>query len=725
MDVIVLVKYVADVDNIPPDAWDRERGTLKRHLLRMVANPLDDRALQLGLEIVNGTGRRLAVLSMGPPQAEEICRRALAHGADTAILLTDVAFAGADTIATARTIAAAVRKMISEGAVRDPLVLAGMQSPDGDTAQVPVQVAALLGYPLIPYAAAWNRTARGRTAGRRTASIVTGREPGPGSQQPDLLAFETLQPRGRSTLVLNRAPALVTVTKYLRELPFHTTLDSMVKAAEADVVVWNRHDLQLPETDLGLAGSLTRVVRIFSPEKKERRAYRVEFGGERNPLEELPVVLRELEKYLRTGGGRVPGDRSDPEEAPGPDADLGPDADAGPDAEVDSERREPAEPKKSVRSMGVPPWYEGECTVLCERDGEEISAGSRELLGAAASLAETLGTRTTAILPGDPTPGERESLAAAGADHILSVPAATASAFVPEEIAARVIDAVDLLHPQILLIPASLTGRATAPLVAARLGAGLTADCTGLEIADYEGRAGGRQVTYGSVLFQTRPALGGNVMATIVSLRGRENRAPQIATARPGVFRELSREGATATVERISLPDLDSRISPARPGFTFNRGVTPAETPDVTADRRPAVSVENEKNLDECPVVVSVGLGIGGAENVDLLARPLVRALEKAWGVPVGLGCSRAAMEAGYLPYSSQVGQTGKTVKPLVYIALGISGAVQHRVGMEKAGRILSINSDGEAPLVSYSDYVIRARCVEAIPLLLKLLDAD
>ncbi|TVR74407.1 MAG: electron transfer flavoprotein subunit alpha/FixB family protein, partial [Spirochaetaceae bacterium] len=144
---------------------------------------------------------------------------------------------------------------------------------------------------------------------------------------------------------------------------------------------------------------------------------------------------------------------------------------------------------------------------------------------------------------------------------------------------------------------------------------------------------------------------------------------------------------------------------------------------DESASPGSAEPPPEEANLDECDVIVSVGLGIGSKENVDRLARPLVRALEKAWGVTVGLGCSRAAMEAGYLPYSAQVGQTGKTVKPCVYIALGISGAVQHRVGMEKAGRILSINSDDEAPLLSHSDYVIRASCQEAVPVLIRLLE--
>ncbi|TVR74509.1 MAG: hypothetical protein EA427_00865, partial [Spirochaetaceae bacterium] len=494
MDLIVLVKYVADVDNIPEDAWDTERGTLRRNRLQMVANPLDDRALQLALAI-REHGKAI-VLSMGPPQAEEICRRAIAHGADGAVLLSDGAFSGADTIATARTIVGAIEKMIHQGLVRDPLVLAGMQSPDGDTAQVPIQVAALLQFPLIPYVAAWR-------------------------MKGSALAFETLQPRGRSELILQRPPALATVSKFIPDLPFFTSLERMGAAADAIVTRWNRQDLGLEEPLVGLAGSFTRVVQIFSPEKKGRAAYRLEFGGERDPLEALPVVLGTLRDFLRAGGERESGETQD---AHGP-------------------------------SSGEPAYYEGECAVLCERERTgPITGGSRELLGAATVLAETLGTRTTAIVPGEVSPEELDQLARSGADHVVSIPAEYSGAFLPEEQAHAVTALVRERRPQILLVPATLTGRVVAPLIAAELGAGLTADCTGLQIADYVGRVGGRETVYGKVLHQTRPALGGNVMATIVSLRGRDNRSPQMATARPGVFSVLDREGAEATLEKFAYP---------------------------------------------------------------------------------------------------------------------------------------------------------------------------
>lgn len=662
MDLIVLVKYVADVDNIPEDAWDTERGTLRRNVLTMIANPLDDRALHLGLEIRKERPGKLIVFSMGPPQAEEICRRALAYGADDAVLLSDGAFAGADTLATARTIAAAIRKAIDEGIVSEPLVLAGMQSPDGDTAQVPIQVAAFLGFPVIPYVAA----------------LVNG--------HGDTLEFETLQPRGRARLQVTRPPALVTVTKYISEPPFHTPLHAIRSAAVKDLPVWGRADLGLAETDIGLAGSFTRVVKIFSPEKKDRGAYRVEFGGDTNPLEELPAVLMNLREYLRTGG-----------------------------------ETENTDAKRSHPVGDAPAYYRGECMVLCEREtpggGDRsddeaigrITEGSRELLGVSARLAEQLGTTTTAVLIGPVRPSEITSLAEAGADHLVSVRAELSPAFIPEERARAVVRVVETRRPQLFLLPASLTGRIVAPLIAAQLNAGLTADCTGLEIADYTGRAGGRQVTYGHVLYQTRPALGGNVMATIISLRGRENGSPQMATARPGVFATIARPGNRITVEEFAVDE-------AAPSGA--RVISAAE-------RTTETDSADENALEECEVIVSVGVGIGSTENVERLARPLVRALEKAWGVKVGLACSRAAMEAGLMPYSAQVGQTGKTVKPRVYIALGISGAVQHRVGMENAGRILSINSDTDAPLLSYSDYVIRARCEDAVPVLLKLLEDE
>lgn len=677
MDLIVLVKYVADVDNIPEDAWDTERGTLRRNRLQMVANPLDDRALQLGLAIrdkvaaeARGTTGRLIVLSMGPPQAEEICRRAIAHGADGAVLLSDGAFSGADTIATARTIAGAVRKMVAQGMVQDPLVLAGMQSPDGDTAQVPVQVAALLQFPLIPYVAEWR-------------------------MEGHVLSFETLQPRGRSELTLQSPPALATVTKYIRDLPFFTSLVRMGVAADAILTKWNRDDLGLQEANVGLAGSYTRVVQIFSPEKRGRAAYRLDFGGEQDPLEALPVVLGALRDFLHTGG----------------ESDANTAEDSG------------------ATSSGSSSYYKGECAVLCERETSfetgPVSAGSRELLGAARGLAESLGTTTTAIIPGVVLSEELEELARSGAECVVSIQAEFTNAFLPEEQANAVTALVRERNPQILLVPATLTGRVVAPLVAAELGAGLTADCTGLQVADFVGRVGGKETVYGKVLHQTRPALGGNVMATIVSLRGRDNRSPQMATARSGVFTPVMCQDAVATLETFvyQKPSCDDVDTGDENAIDRSRGRVVPSQRDVNAGPVLIQSQPEKTNLDECDVIVSVGLGIGSRENVERLARPLVRALEKAWGVTVGLGCSRAAMEAGYLPYAAQVGQTGRTVKPRVYIALGISGAVQHRVGMENAGRILSINSDDEAPLLSHSDYVIRASCQDAVPVLIKLLD--
>ncbi len=699
MDTIVLVKHVADVEKIPEDAWDRDRGTLRRHLLQMVANPLDDRALELGLRIARNGGGRLVVLSMGPPQAEEVCRRAIAYGADRAILLSDGAFAGADTIATARTLAAAIERIVREGIVDAPLVIAGMQSPDGDTAQVPVQVAAFLRYPLVPYVTAWGRAGESRG-----------------------LTFETLRSRGRSTVALNAPPAVLTTTSFAPELPFYTTLERIGTAAEAEVLRWDRTDLGLDERQIGLAGSLTRVVRIFAPEKRDRAGYRVDFGGETDPLQELPIVLEELREYLTSGGASMAGEgRPAGDERP-----AGYDQPEGSDRPVDHEQpkdgdRLPGHDQRENHGESQPfsaasSFYRGECLVLCERSGG-ITPGSRELLGASASLAEELGTTTIALVPGTVSDDELADLARAGADRVVAMPGVDPDRLRPEEYARAIIDLVRRTGPQILLVPATLTGRVIAPLVAAQLGAGLTADCTGLRIDDHVGRAGGRETVYRKVLFQTRPALGGNVMATIVSLRGRENNTPQIATARPGVFSEIDRGDAVAELDVFEPGTVTPRIA-----------ITEIAAGDHTTVDQP-VSTEGDGTagedvpLDECDVIVSVGLGIGGVENVDTLARPLVRALERAWGVTVGLGCSRAAMEAGYLPYARQVGQTGKTVKPRVYIALGISGAVQHRVGMEGAGRILSINSDTEAPLFSHSDYVIRASCREAVPVLLKLLE--
>ncbi|HEY9069355.1 MAG TPA: FAD-binding protein [Candidatus Ozemobacteraceae bacterium] len=651
--IVVLIKFVADIERIPQDAWDTERGTLRRDRLHMIANPLDDRALQMALELKARFGSRVIAVSMGPAAAEEVLRRAVAYGADEAHLISDAAFAGSDTLATAHTLAAALTAILGDRRREETVFLAGMQSPDGDTAQVPLQIASLLDLPVIPHA----------------SELVFPAE------RPHGFGINTVLADGTRLFHVERPPALVTLTGYAPMPPAFLPLSRLIEAGTAQIRQWSNADLGLPRDRTGLSGSWTRVVQIFSPDAGHREAVRLDLGGPVADDARLKQILTELETYVKSGSGAVK-DSDTPEEA----------------------------------ASASEAYYQGECLIVCEPEGTSVSAGSRELVSAGRRLARRLGVGNTACVPETGPRLDTETLSACGADTIVVLcPGAGApesGSWREEQLAEALGELIRRRRPQIVLIPASLHGRVVAPLLAARLGAGLTADCTGLGIRDFTGTVEGKRAVFGQVLHQTRPALGGNIMATIVSLRGHENGSPQMATARAGIFPEERHTGAVAPVERVvcspqSAPD---HIRVVR--TLHDAGGGPADS------------------IERCDVLISVGAGLGDARRVETLARPLAEAIARRWNVTVGVACSRAAMEKGYLPHAVQVGQTGKTVRPRVYIAIGISGAIQHRVGMEGAGRIVAVNRDPEAPILGWSDIALLGDAAEVVPRIIRLLSA-
>jgi electron transfer flavoprotein alpha subunit len=253
-------------------------------------------------------------------------------------------------------------------------------------------------------------------------------------------------------------------------------------------------------------------------------------------------------------------------------------------------------------------------------------------------------------------------------------------------------------QPQIVLYGATTTGRDLAPRVASALRTGLTADCTDLRIGDFSAK----DEAYADLLFQIRPAFGGNIIATIVSPEHR----PQMATVREGV---------------MVMPEADS----SRTGEIVNVPVERSSAPVAPADRivltdadfavRLVKRVQEEKRVDlkGARVVVSGGVGVGSREGF-----ALVEELARALGGVVG--ASRAAVDAGWVGHEHQVGQTGTTVRPKLYIACGISGSVQHRAGMDQSARILAVNSDPGAPIFSVAHYGVVGDLHKVIPLLIQ-----
>ena len=315
--------------------------------------------------------------------------------------------------------------------------------------------------------------------------------------------------------------------------------------------------------------------------------------------------------------------------------------------------------------------------VFAEQDGGQIQSVTYELLGAGRKLADALDMRLCAVLLGSGIAEQARELIARGAEQVYVVDRPELEYFMDEPYAAVLVDMIRRHAPNILLCGATTVGRSLVARVAVPTEAGLTADCTGLDI-DPETRN----------LLQTRPAFGGNIMATIIS----PNARPQMATVRPKVMTEAE-------------PDS------SRQGESLLQEVADSILASRTKRLRFVPEQESTVNIAEADIIVSGGRGLQKPENFAMLR-------ELAEVIGAGLGASRAAVDANWIPYSHQVGQTGKTVCPKIYIACGISGQIQHLAGMSSADIIVAINKDPDAPIFSVATYGIVGDVFSIVPAL-------
>ena len=329
----------------------------------------------------------------------------------------------------------------------------------------------------------------------------------------------------------------------------------------------------------------------------------------------------------------------------------------------------------------------GEVWVFAEVDAGEVAAVSLELLGKGRELAGILGVKLGAVLLGSGVGRLPERLFAHGADKVYVGDDARLASYTTLPYARAVTDLVRERKPEIVLYGASPVGRDLAPRVASALKAGLTADCTNLEIGSYE--SAGR--LYQQKLLQIRPAWGGNIIATIVS----PDVLPEMATVREGVMHiPEPQEGRTG--ELIEIPVvLDDECDFVK---VLERHTQPRRV-----------------DLKAAQIIISGGYGMGSTEGFALIH-------ELAATLGAAVGASRAAVDAGFIHADHQVGQTGTTVRPKLYVACGISGAVQHRAGMEESSKILAINRDPEAPIFGVAHYGIVGDVREVVPKLIKAL---
>ena len=328
--------------------------------------------------------------------------------------------------------------------------------------------------------------------------------------------------------------------------------------------------------------------------------------------------------------------------------------------------------------------------VYCEIEGTAVAEVSQELLTKGRKLADELGVQLHAVVAGTGIKGKVEDqILPYGVDKLFVF---DGEGLFPYTSAPHTDILVGLFkdeHPQICLMGATVIGRDLGPRVSSSLTSGLTADCTQLEIGPYTDSRSGK--TYDNLLYQIRPAFGGNIVATIVN----PDHRPQMATVRSGVMKKALYEGKAAG--EVVYPEVSKYVSPE------------AYVVQVIDHH-----VEKAKhNLKGASIVVSGGYGMGSKEGFDLL-------FELAKVLHAEVGASRAAVDAGFCDHDRQIGQTGVTVHPKVYIACGISGQIQHIAGMQDSGIIISINTDPDAPINSIADYVITGSVEEVIPKLIK-----
>jgi electron transfer flavoprotein alpha subunit len=694
---IVLVKQVPDVTQITDNAFNLETGTLIRSRLVSVINELDSQALAFANQMRQEAGEadaKIVCLTMGPPMAEEVLRYSLSRCADMAVLLTDKALSGADTLATANPLAFAVRKIVKEvlNEAGDYYVVCGMQSVDGDTAQVPPQIAEELRLPCITY--------------------VTKSE-----YKNNRFEFTRIISGGSQVVATKSLPAVITVAKY--EYPLFATFAGARRANRMEIICWGSNDIKA--SHIGVGGSKTRVIRVFPPGKSVRKCKQV---GDAKSLAKMLI------SSFKKGNGEVgkdddglvnhyvlPGRRTD-----------------GFDRSFEGTKKENEDfaiLSSKLRVLGInkvnqineyvkkeilgaagehfhkkaledminglqmtKPSYTGEVWVVAEHSNETIHPATFELIGKARELADSLETKVGVCLAGEKVEPMSKELIAAGADNVYIIEDKLLSVFDPAAHRKAVADAISTYRPQIVMYAATPQGRMLAPMVSYRVGCGLTADCTSLDIRDSsrKGQIG--------ILMQTRPALGGNVMATICT----KDSKLQMATARPGVMKRLpaneSRAGKVIK-HKVALSDSDISLEIIK---------TELGTGDVNFGAE---------------VIVSGGKGMQSRDNYERLVGLLCDCLGKKLDAQVERGASRAAVEQGFVDRMHQVGQTGTAVGPKLYIALGISGAIQHMIGVANTETIIAINSDPHAPIFKQCDYYIVGNMEDTVPQLVQALETE
>src|SRR5262245_23308938 len=593
MRFAVCVKYVPLLSEL---RFDPESRRLVRDGVRGEPSSFDVRALLGALRLRAAHGGEVVAITMGPPAARDGLTYCLALGADRGVHLCDPALAGSDTLATARALAALLRREPAD------VVLLGRASVDAETGQVGPELAELLD---LPQATGARNLTLDLTARRFDAERETDE------------GFEHVR---------GPLPAVITAAEDLAEERFPSKAERQA-AADKPIETVALSELEIAPADVGAGGSPTWVAGLEEVPTLRR--------GEMLDGSDPAAVAAALRRRLLELGalGEHPGDH-------------------------------PPLPPPSGGD-GPPIW------VVAEIGPGGPRAITRELLAKAAALAGPLGGPVEVVLIG---PGEEHAaaLASAGADRVLVADGSGLDPYTTEAHATALVAAIRQRSPRLVLLGSTARGRDLAPRVAARLGLGLTGDAVDLDV-DAEGR-----------VRQLKPAFGGTIVAPILS-----RTRPEMATVRPGMLHPARPDQTRPlVVERLEMGDLASRVQ-------------------VIGEQR--LGSDAAEALETATLVLGVGKGIGGPT-----ALPQIQELAARLGAAIA--ATREVTDAGWLPRQHQVGLTGRAIAPRLYVALAVSGSMEHLVGLRRAGTIVAINKSPKAPIWKAADVGIVADLAQLLP---------
>ena len=602
MNIVVCIKQVVDTNDIK---WTKN-NTIDREGVQSVINPCDVLALETALRLKD-QNTKITVITMGPPQAKEALKTALAMGCDKAYLLSDKKFSGADTVATSRTLATAIKSIEPDF----DLIICGQFASDGDTAQTGPSIAQKLNIEQITYVS-------------EIAEI--------NSQTKTLTALRSADEN--IEVVQTPLPALICVN----DCPYQSStinINGYIKAQNSEIKTISAEDLNLNREEIGIKGSPTWVSKAFrATTNREKILINQDNLDNESTTDFLIRTLKNLQN---------------------------------------EEKKEEDFLEINTNIQTNNNHFTNNILIWGQTNSEGMLIDSVfQLASKALELQQQIeNCKISIITTGEKTEEYLQSLSQFGVNELITLKNDLLKEYNTKNYASAILECLKDNPATIFLISATNQGRDLAPQISSALNTGLTADCTGLEIID------------NNQLAATRPTFGGELMATILC-----KTIPQMATIRPNVFKAIKTKTTQTPSHKIFTPNITE--------------------PSLKRIIKSYPIQKEENSLENAKIILAGGKGLKDKQTFEKL-----RQLAKLLNAQVG--ASRKAVDAGLATHEEQIGQTGKNVAPDIYVAFGISGAIQHYSGIEKAKKIIAVNTDKNAPIVQNSDITIIANAKDII----------